>query len=84
MAVYGKPGKTIERVFPPFPQTLEIARRVYRKMKIKRGDFHIPSAPGRDDEYNLSFKTRKDKNPASLTLRFLQAHLSIGKDSLHA
>ena len=31
--------------FPPFPQTLEIARRVHRKMKIERGDFHIPSAP---------------------------------------
>jgi len=56
--------------FPPFPQTLE----------IERADFHIPSAPERDDEYNSSFKTRKDKNPASPTLRFLQAHPSIGKD----
>jgi len=37
--------------FPPFPQTLE----------IEKADFHIPSAPGRDDEYNSSFKTRKDK-----------------------
>jgi len=58
--------------FPPFPQTLE----------IERADFHIPSAPERDDEYNSSFKTRKDKNPASPTLRFLQAHPSIGKDCL--
>ena len=58
--------------FPPFPQTLE----------IEKADFHIPSAPGRDDEYNSSFKTRKDKNPASPTLRFLQAHPWIGKDSL--
>jgi hypothetical protein len=57
--------------FPPFPQTLE----------IERDDFHIPSAPGRDDEYNSSFKTRKDKNPASPTHRFLQAHPWIGKDS---
>jgi SSS family solute:Na+ symporter/sodium/proline symporter len=56
--------------FPPFPQTLE----------IEKADFHIPSAPGRDDEYNSSFKTRKDKNPASPTLRFLQAHPSIVKD----
>ena len=56
--------------FPPFPQTLE----------IERADFHIPSAPERDDEYNSSFKTRKDKNPASPTLRFLQDHPSIGKD----
>jgi hypothetical protein len=56
--------------FPPFPQTLE----------IEKADFHIPSAPGRDDEYNSSFKTRKDKNPASPTLRFLQAHPWIGKD----
>src|ERR1035438_660986 len=31
--------------FPPFPQTLEIARRVHRKMNIKRNDSHIPSAP---------------------------------------
>jgi hypothetical protein len=80
MAVCGKPGKTIERVFPPFPQTLEIASRVHRKMKIMRGDIHIPSAPGRDDEYNLPFKTRKDKNPASPILRPIQAHPSIGKD----
>jgi len=59
--------------FPPFPQTLE----------IEKADFHIPSAPGRDDEYNSSFKTRKDKNPASPTLRFLQAHPWIGKDYWH-
>jgi len=68
MAVYGKPGKR-GACFPPFPQTLE----------IERADFHIPSAPERDDEYNSSFKTRKDKNPASPTLRFLQAHPSIEK-----
>jgi hypothetical protein len=36
--------------FPPFPQTLEIARRVHQEIKITRSDFHIPSAPGRDDE----------------------------------
>jgi hypothetical protein len=66
--------------FPPFPQTLEIARRVHQEIKITRSDFHIPSAPGRDDEYNSSFKTRKDKNPASPTPLFLQAHPSIGKD----
>ena len=32
--------------FPPFPQTLEIARGAYREMKITRSDSHIPSAPG--------------------------------------
>jgi hypothetical protein len=61
MAVCGKPGKTIERVFPSFPQTLEIARREQRKRKIMWGDFHIPSAPGRDDEYNSSLKPERTK-----------------------
>ena len=44
MAVYGKPGKRW-CCFPPFPQTLEIARREHRNMKILRSDSHIPSAP---------------------------------------
>jgi hypothetical protein len=36
------------RCFPPFPQTLEIARRVHQERKIIRSDFHIPSAPAAD------------------------------------
>ena len=43
MAVDGKGGKRW-CCFPPFPQTLEIARKVQRNKKILRGDFHIPSA----------------------------------------
>jgi hypothetical protein len=31
--------------FPPFPQTLEIARRVRLEIETMRSDFHIPSAP---------------------------------------
>jgi hypothetical protein len=77
MAVYGKPGKRW-CVFSALPTNLGNRKEI----KITRSDFHIPSAPGRDDEYNSSFKTRKDKKPASPTLRFLQAHPSIGKDSL--
>jgi hypothetical protein len=30
--------------FPPFPQILEIARRMVRKKKIMRGDSHITTA----------------------------------------
>jgi hypothetical protein len=63
--------------FPPFPQTLEIARGVHREMKIMRSDFHIPSAPAARMN---QFQNPKGQNPASPTLRFLQAHPSIGKD----
>jgi hypothetical protein len=64
--------------FPPFPQTLEIARRVHRKMNIKRNDSHIPSDPTTASLNEIQIP--KGQNPASPTLRFLQAHSSIGKD----
>jgi hypothetical protein len=56
---------------------LEIAPKVHRNMKIVRSDFHIPSAQAASMN---QFQNPKGQNPASPTLRFAQAHLSIGKD----
>ena len=63
--------------FPPFPQTLEIARTAQREMKIMRSDSHIPSVPAASMN---QFQIPKGQKPASPTLRFLRAHLWIGKD----
>jgi hypothetical protein len=76
MTVCGKPGKR-KCCFPPFPQTLEIARKGHRKIKIMRSDFHIPSAPAASMN---QFQNPKGQKPASPNLRCLQAHPSIGKD----
>src|ERR1700733_10095799 len=52
-----KTRKTIVPCFPTFPQTLEIARRMHRKMEIMQSDSHIPSAPAA----SINFISRKDK-----------------------
>src|ERR1700728_1128302 len=52
-----KARKTIVPCFPTFPQTLEIARRMHRKMEIMQSDSHIPSAPAA----SINFISRKDK-----------------------
>jgi len=52
-----KARKTIVLCFPTFPQTLEIAHRMHRKMEIMQSDFHIPSAPAA----SINFISRKDK-----------------------
>src|ERR1700733_13638218 len=52
-----KARKTIVPCFPTFPQTLEIARRMHRKMEIMQSDSHIPSAPAA----SITFISRKDK-----------------------
>jgi hypothetical protein len=72
MAVYGKPGKRW-CCFPPFPQTLEIARREHRNMKILRSDSHIPSAPAASMN---QFQIPKGQNP--LRLPFASFRLIFG------
>ena len=61
-----KHGKTIKRFPTAFPKTLE----------IDKADSHIPSALRLI--ISLKIKTRKDL--PSCPIRYLQAHLSIGKD----
>jgi hypothetical protein len=72
LAVYGKPGKRW-CCFPPFPQTLEIARREHRNMKILRSDSHIPSAPAASMN---QFQIPKGQNP--LRLPFASFRLIFG------
>jgi len=72
LAVYGKPGKRW-CCFPPFPQTLEIARREHRNMKILRSDSHIPSAPAASMN---QFQIPKGQNP--LRLLFASFRLILG------
>jgi len=78
MAVYGKPGKRW-CCFPPFPQTLEIARRVHRKMKTMRSDSHITSAPAASMN---QFQNPKGKNP--LRLPFASFRLIFGLEKTAA
>src|ERR1035437_2909407 len=48
-------------------------------MKIMQSDFHFPSAPTATAKMT-QIQNQKGHNPASPTLRTLQAHPSIGKD----
>ena len=77
LAVYGKPGKRW-CCFPPFPQTLEIARREHRNMKILRSDSHIPSAPAASMN---QFQIPKGQNP--LRLLFASFRLIFGLEKTH-
>jgi hypothetical protein len=73
-----KARKTMVRVFRPSHKPWKSRAECIGKMKIVRSDFHIPSAPAASMN---QFQNPKGQNPISPTLRFLQAHPSIGKDS---
>src|ERR1017187_254323 len=60
--------------FPPFPQTLEIARKVHRETKIMRSDSHIPSAPATASMNRIQIP--KGQNP--LRLPFASFRLIFG------
>ena len=80
MAVYGKPGKRW-CCFPPFPQTLEIARREHRNMKILRSDSHIPSAPAASMN---QFQIPKGQNPLRLPFASFRLIFGLEKTAEHA
>ena len=61
--------------FPPFPQTLEIARTAHREMKIMRSDSHIPSATTKTASMN-QIQYTKGQNP--LRLPFAAFRLIFG------
>jgi hypothetical protein len=63
--------------FPPFPQTLEIARKVHRETKIMRSDSHIPSAPATASMNEIQIP--KGQNPLRRTFASFRLILGLEK-----
>jgi hypothetical protein len=79
MAAYGKRGKTMALCLSTLPTDLGNRSKSVAENEDRAERFPHSLRPGTNCQAELNSKPERTK-PASPTLRFLQAHLSIGKD----